>query len=108
MSNPNVEMGSGLNTTGTSGDYSQGEDWDGSGGAVCLVTQLCLTLQPMDCSLPGSSAHGDSPGKNTGVSCYALLGIGGKWTEMTKRRPLRERKFLLNGYNRIITKGRAR
>ena len=23
--------------------------------------------------LPGSSAHGDSPGKNTGVGCYALL-----------------------------------
>ena len=27
----------------------------------------------MDCSLPGSSVHGDSPGKNTGVGCYALL-----------------------------------
>ena len=23
----------------------------------------------MDCSLPGSSVHGDSPGKNTGVGC---------------------------------------
>ena len=27
----------------------------------------------MDCSLPGSSVHWDSPGKNTGVGCYALL-----------------------------------
>ena len=37
-------------------------------------TQLCLTLcKPMDCSLPGSSVHGDSPGKNTGVDCHALL-----------------------------------
>ena len=27
----------------------------------------------MDCSLPGSSIHGDFLGKNTGVSCYALL-----------------------------------
>ena len=27
----------------------------------------------MDCSLPGSSAHGDSTGKNTGVGCHALL-----------------------------------
>ena len=27
----------------------------------------------MDCSLPGSSVHGDSPGKNNGVSCHALL-----------------------------------
>ena len=27
----------------------------------------------MDCSPPGSSVHGDSPDKNTGVSCQALL-----------------------------------
>ena len=33
-----------------------------------LVAQLCLTLcNTMDCSPPGFSAHGDSPGKNTGV-----------------------------------------
>ena len=39
-----------------------------------LVTQSCLTLcDPMDCSPPGSSVHGDSPGKNTGVGCHALL-----------------------------------
>ena len=39
-----------------------------------LVTQSCLTLcDPMDCSLPGSSVHGDYPGKNTGVGCHALL-----------------------------------
>ena len=34
----------------------------------------CLILcNPMDCSWPGFSIHGDSPGKNTGVSCHALL-----------------------------------
>ena len=39
-----------------------------------LVTQSCLTLwDPMDCSPPGSSVHGDSPGKNTGVGCHILL-----------------------------------
>ena len=27
----------------------------------------------MDCSPPSSSVHGDSPGKNTGVGCHALL-----------------------------------
>jgi len=27
----------------------------------------------MNCSPPGSSAHGDFPGKNTGVGCHALL-----------------------------------
>ena len=41
---------------------------------LCLVIQSCSTLcDPMDCSLPGSSVHGDSPGKNTGVSCHSLL-----------------------------------
>ena len=39
-----------------------------------LVVQLCLTLyEPMGCSPPGSSVCGDFPGKNTGVSCHALL-----------------------------------
>ena len=28
---------------------------------------------PMDCSLPGSSVHGDSLGKHTRVGCHALL-----------------------------------
>ena len=43
-------------------------------GHVCLVAQSCLTpCNPMDCSLPGSSVHGNSPGKNTGVGCHALL-----------------------------------
>ena len=36
--------------------------------------QLCPTLcNPMDYSPLGSSVHGDSPGKNTGVGCHALL-----------------------------------
>ena len=36
--------------------------------------QSCPTLcDPMDCSPPGSSVPGDSPGKNTGVGCCALL-----------------------------------
>ena len=39
-----------------------------------LVAQLCSTLcDPMDCSPPDSSAHGDSPGKHTGVGCHAFL-----------------------------------
>ena len=41
---------------------------------VCLVAQSCPTLcDPGDCSLPGSSYHRDSPGKNTGVSFHVLL-----------------------------------
>ena len=36
----------------------------------CVFSQSCLTLcDPMDCSPPGSSVHGDSPGKNAGVGC---------------------------------------
>ena len=31
------------------------------------------SLPQEDCSPPGSSAHGDSPGKNTGVACLARL-----------------------------------
>ena len=43
-------------------------------GAACLVAQSCLTLcDTMDCSPPGSSVHGDPPGKNIGVACHALL-----------------------------------
>ena len=41
---------------------------------LCLAVQLCPTLwDSMDCSPPDSSVHGDSPGKNTGVGCQALL-----------------------------------
>ena len=43
-------------------------------GVLCLVTQLCLTLyDSTNCSPPGSSVHGSSLGKNTGVACHALL-----------------------------------
>ena len=46
-------------------------------GYVLLVAWLCPTLcDPMNCSLPGSSVHGDSPGKNTGMGChFPLQGI---------------------------------
>ena len=44
---------------------------------VCMHAkslQLCLTLcDPIDHTLPGSSCPWDSPGKNTGVCCHALL-----------------------------------
>ena len=42
--------------------------------ALCLVAQSCSTLyDPMDCSQPGFSGHGDSPGKNTGVGNLSLV-----------------------------------
>ena len=60
--------------------------WQGAGSsaryviyALCVRVcaewlQTCLTLcSPVDCSPPGSSVHGASPDKNTGVGCRALL-----------------------------------
>ena len=41
---------------------------------LSLVCQSCPTLcDPMDCSMPGSSVHRNSPGKNTWVSCNDFL-----------------------------------
>ena len=41
---------------------------------LCLVAQSCPTLcAPMDCIPPGSSVHGDSPGKNTGPEARVLF-----------------------------------
>ena len=46
--------------------------------SLCACVLPCfsgarLFADPMDCSPPGSSLHGDSPGKNTGEGCHALL-----------------------------------
>ena len=41
---------------------------------VVKVAQSRPTLcDPIDCRPPRLSAHGDSPGKNTGVGCHALI-----------------------------------
>ena len=40
----------------------------------CLVAESCSILcDTIDCSSPVASVYGDSPGKNTGVGCHALL-----------------------------------
>ena len=53
---------------------AEGRDEFKQGGACVLShfsrVQLC---DPMDGSPPGSSILGDSPDKNTGVGCHALL-----------------------------------
>ena len=39
-----------------------------------LLAQSCLILcNPTDCSPPGSSVRGDSPGQTTRVGCHSLL-----------------------------------
>ena len=40
---------------------------------VVVLSHVWLFATPMDCSSPGSSVHRDSPGRNTGVGCHALL-----------------------------------
>ena len=43
---------------------------------ICAVLSRLVvsdSLGPHNCSLPGSSVHGDSPGKNTGLGCHFLL-----------------------------------
>ena len=45
-----------------------------SGAVKCLFAQMYPTFcDHIDCSPPGSSVHGDSLGKNTGVDCHTLL-----------------------------------
>ena len=58
--------------------FSRQEHWSGllfpSPMRESEVAQSCPTLSdPMDCSLPSSSVHGDFPGKSTGVGCHCLL-----------------------------------
>ena len=57
----------------------------------CLVAQLCPTLcDPVDCSPPGSSVCGDSPGKNTGVEL--------EWVAISSSRGI----FLAQGSNQCL------
>ena len=39
---------------------------------LCCAESRPTLCDPMDCSQPGSSVHGDSLGKNTGVGCHAF------------------------------------
>ena len=51
------------------GSQRVGYDWSDLTAAAAPVF-LC---NPMACNPPGSSVPGDSPGKNAGVGCHALL-----------------------------------
>ena len=47
---------------------------DQAWACMCLVTQSCPALcNPLDYSPLDPSVHGCASGKNTGVSCYALI-----------------------------------
>ena len=69
--NKNIKIEVWLLYTAVSGSVVQQSE---SAVYAWLVAHSCPTLcDPMDCSPPDSSVHGDSPGKNTRVSCHALL-----------------------------------
>ena len=57
------------------GFFNTSATWEAQvNSLLCLVTESRPILRdPLDCSPPGSSVHGNSPGKNTGVGCHALL-----------------------------------
>ena len=65
----------GLGESDNSWQLNNKNNWKYISNAVlCLVAPLGLTLcDPMDCTLPGSSVRGDSPGKNTEVGCLTRL-----------------------------------
>ena len=70
-----MESGSGLD--GEQGVKLKGRVRDRVKVVVCLDSKSCPTLcDPMDYSPPGSSVHGDSPGKNTGWSGLPCLSPG--------------------------------
>ena len=64
------------------GEHSRGREKYASGyvprdtilrSAVLSQSVMSDSLDPVDCSPPGSSVHGDFPGKNTGVGCHVRL-----------------------------------
>ena len=48
--------------------------WKFVAAVLGLIAQSCPTVcNPIDCNPPGSSVHGDSPGKITGVGCHTFF-----------------------------------
>ena len=77
LPNPGIEFTSLISPALADGFFIVSATWEALFPrcvVLCLVAQSCLTLcDPTECNPPGSSVLGDSPGKNTGVGCHALL-----------------------------------
>ena len=69
LPNPGIEPASFACPALAGGFFATSTTWE----ALCLVTLHLTLCDPIDCSPPGSSVHRDSPGKNIGEGCYALL-----------------------------------
>ena len=63
---------------------------------VCMLSCSVMSnsLRP-HYSLPGSSVHGDSPGKNTGVGCHALLWGSSQPRNLTQVSHIADRFFTI-------------
>ena len=75
LPNPWIEIESLMSPSWAGRFSSTRATWEAPQVLLCVLSHsLNLTLcDPMDCSSPGFSVHGDSQGKNTGVGCHALL-----------------------------------
>ena len=79
LPNPRMEPTSFMSLALAGGFFTTSTTWEDPllphlWAGLSLASQSCLTLcSPIDCSLSDSSVRGDSPGKNTGVGCHALL-----------------------------------
>ena len=72
------QLGQELKFSEQQGMNTEGVSWNSSGllaqGPGFLMSVCAqLSCDPVDCSPPGSSVHGISEGKNTGLSCHSLL-----------------------------------
>ena len=78
LPDPGIQASSLMSPALLGGFFTTSTTWEAqytsSYAGLSLVSQLCSTLcDPMNCSTPGSSVHGDSLGKNTGAGCDALF-----------------------------------
>ena len=55
------------------GFFNTSASWEAQVNSVLVAQSHLILCDPLDYSPPGSSVHGNSPGKNTGVGCHALL-----------------------------------
>ena len=53
--------------------YSNARAWSRLAFVLSCFNHVLFFCNSITCSPPISSVHGDSPGKNTGVGCHALL-----------------------------------
>ena len=78
------------------GSHRVRHEWRDLAAVAAAITPSCPTLcDPMDSSLPSSSVHGHSPGKNIGVGCPFSPPIDPPYPVIKPRSPALQADFLL-------------